>query len=149
MLIRGATVLSMDPTVGDLPRGDVLIDGTRIVAVGPNLTEAAAGETIDASGCLVMPGFVDTHRHMWEGGLRGIVPRGTLESYFHRVLLEIGPRLTPADLAVGEALSARASLAAGITTVQDTSDIHDSPARTDAVVNALRDSGLRAVFATG
>lgn len=65
------------------------------------------------------------------------------------MLLEIGPRLTPADLAVGEALSARASLAGGITTVQDTSDIHDSPARTDAVVNALQDSGLRAVFAYG
>lgn len=91
MLIRGATVLSMDPTVGDLPRGDVLIDGTRIVAVGPNLTEAAAGETIDASGCLVMPGFVDTHRHMWEGGLRGIVPRALWRAISTRCCLRLGP----------------------------------------------------------
>jgi cytosine/adenosine deaminase-related metal-dependent hydrolase len=65
------------------------------------------------------------------------------------VLLGIGPRLTPEDLAIGEALSAEASLAAGITTVQDTSDIHDGPERTDAIVAALKSSGLRAVFAYG
>jgi 5-methylthioadenosine/S-adenosylhomocysteine deaminase len=149
MWIRGGTVLSMDPEVGDLPRGDVLVEGGRITAVGRDLAGPPGGETLDATGCLVVPGFVDTHRHMWEGGLRGIVPHGTLQSYFERVLLDIGPRLTPADLAVGEALSARASLAAGITTVQDTSDIHDRPERTEAVVGALRESGLRVVFAYG
>jgi len=102
-----------------------------------------------ATGCIVVPGFVDTHRHMWQGVVRGYAPQDTLEDYFSRVLLRIGPELSPEELAIGEALSARAALDAGITTVQDTSDIHESPERTDAIVAALRESGLRAVFAYG
>ena len=86
MLIRNATVLSMDPEVGDLLRGDVMIQGELITAVGPDLEEAASGEVLDATGCLVVPGFVDTHRHMWEGALRGCAPRDTIETYFERVL---------------------------------------------------------------
>ena len=139
----------MDPGLGDLTVGDVLVEGRHITAVGADLGETGADDVLDASGCLVIPGFVDTHRHMWEGGLRGCVPSDTLEGYFRRVVLGIGPRLTPEDLAIGEALSAAASLAAGITTVQDTSDIHDSPQRTDAIVGALKESGLRVVFAYG
>lgn len=149
MLIRNATVLSMDPQVGDFATGDVLIDGDRIVAVGHDLGSVAQGDVIDATGCIVVPGFVDTHRHMWEGVLRGRAADDTLEGYFQRVLLEIGPELTPADLAVGESLSARAALDAGITTVQDTSDINGSPERAEALVAALQDSGLRAVFCYG
>jgi 5-methylthioadenosine/S-adenosylhomocysteine deaminase len=149
MLIRHATVLSMDPEVGDLPRGDVLVEGDRIAAVGRDLANPDSGEVIDGTGCIVVPGFVDTHRHMWEGVLRGRVAHGTLRSYFQGVLLRIAPAMTPSDLAVSEALSARAALDAGITTVQDTSDINGAPERTDAIVTALRESGLRAVFAYG
>jgi cytosine/adenosine deaminase-related metal-dependent hydrolase len=111
--------------------------------------DPAAGEVLDATGCIVIPGFVDTHRHMWEGIIRGYAAQDTLEDYFQRVLFGIGPELTPDELGLGEALSAQAALDAGITTVQDTSDIHESPERTDAIVAALQDSGLRAVFAYG
>ena len=149
MLIRNATVLSMDPQVGDLAAGDVLVEGDRIAAVGPDLGDAGQDDVIDATGCIVVPGFVDTHRHMWEGALRGQAAQDTLESYFRRVLLEIAPELTPEDLAVGETLSARAALDAGITTVQDTSDVNGPPERTDALVAALQQSGLRAVFSYG
>ena len=150
MLITGATVLSMDPGVGDLPRGDVRVEGERITAVGVGLAPAPGEDVLDATGCIVVPGFVDTHRHMWQGGLRGRAADDDLAGYFRRIPLGIGPALTAEDLAVGEALSARASLHAGITTVQDTSDIHDGqPELTDAVVGALRGSGLRAVFCYG
>ena len=150
MLIRNATVLTLDPDVGELAHGDIRVDGDRIAAVGTHLAADPHDDVLDATGCIVVPGFVDTHRHMWQGGVRGHCADDDLEGYFRRVLLGIGPALGPDDLAVGEALSARASLDAGITTVQDTSDIHDGrPERTDAVVAALRGSGLRAVFSYG
>jgi len=148
--VRNGTVLSMDPAVGDFDTGDVLIEDDLVVAVGPDLSERASGhDVLDATGCIVVPGFVDTHRHMWEGILRGSVPRATLDGYFDRVLFGLGPRLSPAHVGLSEALSAHAALDAGITTVQDTSDANDDPARTDAIVAALQRSGLRAVFAYG
>ena len=72
MLLKGGVVLAMDPQLGDFERADVLLDGGKIAAVGPNL-RAEASE-IDASNMIVMPGFVDSHRHIWQGQLRNILP---------------------------------------------------------------------------
>jgi len=77
MLIRNGCVLSMDPDVGDFARGDVLVEGERITKIGPDLSSESSGHgviVIDAAGCIVMPGFVDTHRHMWQGQLRRMIP---------------------------------------------------------------------------
>lgn len=149
ILIRNARVLTMDPELGDLDPGDLLIENGRITSVAPHLETAGPVEEIDATGCIVIPGFVDTHRHMWQAALRGCAPHHTLGDYFRHVLGEIGPALAPEDLYLGNLLSARAALDAGITTVQDISNIQDSPDRSDALVQALRDSGVRAVFAYG
>jgi 5-methylthioadenosine/S-adenosylhomocysteine deaminase len=150
-LIRGGTVLSMDPALGDLPSGDVLIEGEKILAVGPDLSNGEV-EVIDASGMLVMPGFVDSHRHIWEGLLRNIgtdVPLEGRTSYISFVLHKLAPAFRPEDAYVGNLVSALGAIDAGITTLLDWSHIQDSPAHTDAVVQALNDSGLRAVFAYG
>jgi hypothetical protein len=77
LLIKNGCVLSLDRAVGDFERADVLIAGSKIAAVGPNLN-ASDAEVIDASRAIVMPGFVDTHRHMWEGILRNIIPDSSL-----------------------------------------------------------------------
>jgi 5-methylthioadenosine/S-adenosylhomocysteine deaminase len=61
LLLRGGTVLTVDPDLGDLPKGDVLIEGDTIAQVAPQID--ADAEVIDASGRIVIPGFVDTHRH--------------------------------------------------------------------------------------
>jgi 5-methylthioadenosine/S-adenosylhomocysteine deaminase len=150
-LIRGGMVLSMDPRLGDLPRGDVLIDGERIVAVGPDLSNGEV-EVIDAAGMIVMPGFVDSHRHIWEGLLRNIgtdVPLEGRTSYISFVLHKLAPAFRPEDAYVGNLVSALGAIDAGVTTLLDWSHIQDSPAHTDAVIQALSDSGLRAVFAYG
>ena len=150
-LIKGGHVLSMDPAIGDLPRGDVLIDGDRIVEVGRDLT-ATDAEVIDATGMIVMPGFVDTHRHIWEGLLRNIgtdVPLEGRSSYISHVLHKLAPAFRPEDAYIGDLVSALGAIDAGITTLLDWSHIQGSPAHTDAVVQALNDSGLRAVFAYG
>ncbi len=150
-LIRGGTVLSVDPGVGDFATGDVLIQGDRIVAVGPAL-DAGEAEVIDASGMIVMPGFVDTHRHIWEGLLRNIgtdVPLEGRAGYISFVLHKLAPAFRPEDAYAGNLLSSLGAIDAGITTLLDWSHIQDSPAHTDAAIQALQDSGLRAVFAYG
>jgi cytosine/adenosine deaminase-related metal-dependent hydrolase/ribose/xylose/arabinose/galactoside ABC-type transport system permease subunit len=151
VLIRGGTVLSMDPALRDLPSGDVLIEGEKILAVGPDLSNGEV-EVIDAEGMIVMPGFVDSHRHIWEGLLRNIgtdVPLEGRTSYISFVLHKLAPAFRPEDAYVGNLVSALGAIDAGITTLLDWSHIQDSPAHTDAVIQALNDSGLRAVFAYG
>ena len=150
-LIRGGTVLSLDPDVGDFATADVLIDGDEIVEVRPGLV-AADAEVIDATGTIVMPGFVDSHRHIWEGLLRNIgtdVPLEGRSSYISFVLHKLAPAFRPEDAYVGDLISALGAIDAGITTLLDWSHIQGSPAHTDAVVQALEDSGMRAVFAYG
>jgi len=150
-LIRGGTVLSLDPHIGDLTRGDVLVEGDRIVAVGPALPNGEV-EVIDATDMIVMPGFVDSHRHIWEGLLRNIgtdVPLEGRTSYISFVLHKLAPAFRPEDAYVGNLVSALGAIDAGITTLLDWSHIQGSPAHTDAVIQALNDSGLRAVFAYG
>ncbi|HSL25933.1 MAG TPA: amidohydrolase family protein [Acidimicrobiia bacterium] len=151
MLIRGGTVLSLDAQIGDLATGDVLIEGDKIVGVGPNLPNGEV-DVIDAAGMIVMPGFVDSHRHIWEGILRNIgtdVPLEGRTSYISFVLHKLAPAFRPEDAYIGNLVSALGAIDAGITTLLDWSHIQGSPAHTDAVIQALNDSGLRAVFAYG
>ncbi len=150
-LIRGGTILSQDPTVGNLTVGDVLIDGDTILEIGPMLAVDNA-EVIDATGMIVMPGFVDTHRHIWEGLLRNIgtdVPLEGRTSYISFVLHKLAPAFRPEDAYVGNLISCLGAIDAGVTTLLDWSHIQGSPAHTDAVIEALEDSGIRAVFAYG
>ena len=150
-LIQGGTVLSLDPGLGDFTSGDVLIEGDTILAVGPGLANGEV-EVIDASGMIVMPGFVDSHRHIWEGLLRNIgtdVPLEGRSSYISFVLHKLAPAFRPEDAYIGDLLSALGAIDAGVTTLLDWSHIQGSPAHTDAVIQALKDSGLRAVFAYG
>lgn len=153
VLIRGATVLTMDPALGDLDHGDLLIEDGRISAVAASIDIEVDGrnnvEVVEGTGRIVIPGFVDTHRHMWEVLARGGAPHHTLEQYYVDVLGALGSRVEPDDVRLGTLASARSALLAGITTVQDISNIQLSPAHTDASVAGLRESGIRAVFAYG
>ncbi len=152
ILVRGGTVLSMDPAIGEVTGGDVLIEGDRIVAVGAGLDAGENTEVIDATGMIVMPGFIDSHRHIWEGLLRNIgtdVPLEGRTSYISFVLHKLAPAFRPEDAYVGNLISSLGAIDAGITTLLDWSHIQGSPAHTDAVVKALQDSGMRAVFAYG
>ena len=151
LLIRGGIVLTMDPVLGDLSPGDVLIERDRIVEVAPRV-DAADAEVIEAAGTIVMPGFVDSHRHIWEGLLRNIgtdVPLEGRSSYISFVLHKLAPAFRPEDAYIGDLISALGAIDTGVTTLLDWSHIQGSPAHTDAVIQALKDSGLRAVFAYG
>lgn len=150
-LIKGGIVLSMDPDIGDFAKGDVLVEGDRILEIGPDL-EVNGAQLIDATGKIVIPGFVDTHRHIWEGILRNIgtdVPLEGRVSYISFVLRTLAPAYRPEDVYAGNIVSALGAIDAGITTLLDWSHIQTSPAHTEAGIQALKDSGLRAVFAYG
>ncbi len=148
ILLKGGTIVSVDPAVGDHAKGDVLIDGEKIAAVGPNL-DASGAETIDAGNMIVMPGFIDTHRHMWEGQLRNIIPDAMLPEYLRTMLGGYGSMYRPDDAYIGDLVSAWSALDAGVTTLLDWSHIQNTPEHTDAVIRALKESGVRAVFGYG
>jgi cytosine/adenosine deaminase-related metal-dependent hydrolase len=148
--------MSMDPQVGDFAPGDVLVDGKKIVAVGPNLQASGAG-VIDATGRIVMPGFIDTHHHQFETALRSFLADGVLindgsgspsgsTTYFEFILLKFAPVYRPQDVYINELFGGLSQLDDGVTTVHDVSQIHHSPEHSDAAIQALFDTGRRAAF---
>jgi 5-methylthioadenosine/S-adenosylhomocysteine deaminase len=148
LLIKGGCVLTLDRTIGDFETADVLIEGRTIAAVRPGIA-APDAEIIDASRMIVMPGLIDTHRHMWEGVLRNVLPNGSLDDYRNVVQRTFGAKYTPDDVYAGDLLSALGAIESGVTCILDWSHIHNSPEHSDAAVKALFDSGVRAVFAYG
>ncbi|MFJ5377416.1 amidohydrolase family protein [Pectobacterium sp. CHL-2024] len=148
-LIRGVTILSMDDSVGNIERGDILISGSTITAVGQNLN-VQDSHVIDATNMIVMPGMVDSHRHSWEGQLRRINPNATcLDDYSNATHFSFAKFYRPADIYVGNLLTALGAIDAGITTVIDNSHNSRTAAHSDAAVEALLDSGIRAIHASG
>jgi cytosine/adenosine deaminase-related metal-dependent hydrolase len=149
MLLKGGTIISMDPNVGDLVQGDVLIEGKKIAAIAPDLS-AAGAQLIDAHDTIIVPGFVDCHRHSWEAPLRRINPNSpTLADYSNATHLSFAKAYRPQDHYVANYLTAVGCIDAGITCVIDNSHNSRSGDHSDAAVEALIDSGVRAVHASG
>ena len=97
ILIKGGIVLTQDPALGELPRADILIEGDKIAAVGTDLS-ADGAEVIDATGDIVIPGFIDTHRHTWETSIRTCAPDFALITYFGSILDKFAPHYRPDDV---------------------------------------------------
>jgi 5-methylthioadenosine/S-adenosylhomocysteine deaminase len=151
ILLKGGMVLSLDPGVGDFENGDVLIGGKKILAVGRNLNATAS--VVDASGMIVLPGFVDTHHHQYETILRGILADGVLGSVndgkktYQGVIQGIfTPVYQPEDAYISELVASLNQLNAGVTTTVDTSQVSHTPAHSDACIAGLKESGRRAVY---
>src|ERR687888_763474 len=148
LLIRNGFVVSMDPGVGDIPNGDVLVEDGKIVEIGRGL-EVSEAEEIDATGMIVMPGFVDTHRHTWQTPVRGVLPCCTLDHYFAVMLGSVGGHYRPEDVHVGNYAGALEALNGGVTTLLDWSHINNTPDHSDAAIQGLKDAGIRAIYAHG
>jgi 5-methylthioadenosine/S-adenosylhomocysteine deaminase len=149
ILLKGGTIISMDAKVGDLVQGDVLIEGKKIAAVAPTLS-AADAQVIDAHDTIIVPGFVDCHRHSWEAPLRRINPNSpTIADYSNATHLSFAKAYRPQDHYSSHYLTAVGCIDAGITCVIDNSHNSRSADHSDAAVEALIDSGVRAVHASG
>src|SRR5215472_4203703 len=149
ILLKGGTVVSMDPRVGDLVKGDVLIQGRKIASVGADLKAPGQTQVIDATNTIVIPGFVDAHRHSWEGQIRRIIPNGAINDYMATTHQGFARYYRPHDMYVGNLITALGCIDAGITCIIDNSHNSRSAAHSDAAVQALFDSGIRAVHASG
>ena len=148
VLLRGGHVLSMDREIGDIYGGDVLIEDDRIAAVGHSV-DAGDAEVVDASGYIVIPGFIDSHRHTWETVIRGIAPDVNLAGYFDIVLDQLAPAYRPEDVYAGNFLGSLEAIDAGVTTVLDWSHISNTPDHSDEAIHGLHDARLRAVYCYG
>jgi 5-methylthioadenosine/S-adenosylhomocysteine deaminase len=148
ILISGGLLLTMDRNLGDLRRGEILIEHGRIVAIGRRIDGTAAGR-IDASDCIVLPGFIDTHRHTWQSVLRHRMGDADFPGYRKTMLGMFGPLYSPEDIYVGNLVGAVSAIEAGTTTLLDWSHALNTPAHADAAIAALRDAGIRAIFAYG
>src|SRR5499427_7358210 len=151
VFLKGGTILSMDQTVGDFVSGDLLIEGKKIVGVARSgqLKAPPNAQVIDASNTIVIPGFVDAHRHSWEGQLRRIIPDGAIGEYMATTHNGFARYYRPHDHYVGNLITALGCIDAGITCVIDNSHNSRSAAHSDAAVQALIDSGIRGVHASG
>src|SRR4051794_25797115 len=147
-LIKGGTVISVDPAVGDFDPGDVLIEDGTIRAVGRGI-DAGDAEVIDAPDRIVMPGLIDTHRHTWQALFRNIGSDWTLAHYLTGLHGTLSGLYRPEDTYAGNLIGALEALDSGITTLLDWSHNLNTPEHADAAVTALRESGMRAIFAHG
>ena len=146
-LIRGGTVITMDPQLGDLPQGDILIEDGKIAGIEQHID--ADAEVVDASGRIAIPGFVDSHRHTWEAAIRGCAPNATLDDYFVEVLDTFAPAYRAADVYASNLAGSLECLNAGITTLVDWSHINNTPEHADAAIRGLQETGIRAQYAYG
>ncbi|MGV6875496.1 amidohydrolase family protein [Pseudochelatococcus sp. B33] len=163
ILLKGGTIISMDPAVGDFACGDLLIEGSKIAAVAPRIDADAT--VIDASEMIVIPGFCDPHIHAWQGNLPRIIPnhastaedekKGTVDPatrtrnyrwVFHHTF---GPAYRPEDTYIGTLMSLLSAINGGITTVCDNAHNSRTATHSDASIQALMDSGVRGIHAFG
>ncbi|MFC1437347.1 amidohydrolase family protein [Streptacidiphilus sp. N1-10] len=147
-LLTGGTVVSMDPAVGDLGRGDVLIEDGVIAEVAGRI-DAPDAEVIDATDRIVMPGFVDNHRHTWQTQFRGAGADWTFPQWAVAMHGTVKPQYRPEDVYLGTLLGRLEALHSGVTTMLDWFHCALSPEHADAAVAALRDTAGRSIFCYG
>lgn len=147
-LIEGAAVVTMDPSLGDFPRADILIDDGVIAAIAPQL-DVEDAERIDAGEMIAMPGMVDTHRHTWQTGLRGILADGNIPDYLRGFRLQMATLYRPEDMYAGNYLGGLDALNSGVTTLVDYCHNILTLDHARAAVEGLRDSGVRALYGHG
>jgi len=148
-LVRGGIVVTGDPALGVRHGADVLISGGQIATVGQVDMPPGDCRVIEAAGAVVLPGLIDTHRHTWQSLIRGIAADWTLAQYMQGMREVFGPLYGPDDVYAATLVGAYEALDAGITTLVDFAHIMNSPEHADAALDALRETGMRAVFGHG
>jgi cytosine/adenosine deaminase-related metal-dependent hydrolase len=147
-LIKGAAIVSMDPAVGDLPKGDVLIEDQRIIAVAPNIA-ADDADTIDASRTLLLPGLINGHLHTWQTGLRGFAADWTVAEYMQAMHRGLATLFQPEDVYIANLMGALNQINNGATTLVDWCHNNPTPEHSDAAIRGLDEAGIRALFLHG
>ena len=147
-LIKNAKVISMDSTIGVVDGGDILFDGDEILEVALEIA-ADDADLIDASRMIVMPGLVDAHIHTWQAGIRGIAGDWTMGQYLRGMHANLATGFQPEDIYLGNLAGGLTQLNGGVTTLFDWCHNNPTPDHTDAAIDGLFESGIRAIFGHG
>jgi cytosine/adenosine deaminase-related metal-dependent hydrolase len=148
-LIQGGTIVTMDPGLGDVAGGDVLIDDDRIAAIGPGLPAPEGAVVIDARDMIVLPGLINAHVHTWQSALRGIAADWTVARYMQAMHRGLATLFAPDDIRIANLMGGLNQIHSGTTTLVDWCHNNPSPEHTDAAIEGLQESGIRAVFLHG
>jgi 5-methylthioadenosine/S-adenosylhomocysteine deaminase len=148
-LLRAGWIVTMDPKLGVLRDGGVLVEGGRIVGVGRDLTAPPGTEIVEAPGAIVIPGLVNAHQHTWQTALRGVAGDWTILEYFRHVHAGLATRFRPGDIHIANLMGALNQINCGTTTLMDWCHNTPTPAHTDAAIDGLVESGIRAAFFHG
>jgi len=149
LLIKGATVITMDARAPDLPTGDILVEDGYIAALGNDLAAPDGAELIDASGMIAAPGLINAHLHTWQTALRGVAADWTMPQYLRAMHAGLATLFKPADIYLGNLMGALNQINCGTTTLIDWCHNNPTPDHTDAAIDGLMESGIRAVFLHG
>ncbi|KAH3906997.1 hypothetical protein HBI56_113820 [Parastagonospora nodorum] len=151
ILIKHATILSMDQAIGNVSNCDNLIKEDTIAAVGLKLSIPEDGDckTIDCRDSIIPLGFVDGHHHMWQQFLLSIATDLSLLDYLINMRTRYGSLSTAEDVYIAQYADGLSLLSNGITTVLDHCHIFNTPSLADAAIRGLKDSGIRGTFCYG
>lgn len=149
VLIRGGCIVTVDPKLGVLDRGDILVRDGVIAEIAGQIAAPEGAQIVEASGRIIAPGFVDTHRHTWQAALRMIAPDATFGEYFQLVVGGHGLYFDAPDVEIATLVGALDAVDSGITTLLDWAHIMNTPEHADADIAGLKASGIRAVLAYG
>ena len=147
-VIRNAYVASQDPLIGNQADLDILIEGNQIAAVGRDL-EVGDAAVVDATSCIVMPGFVDAHRHIWQGAIRGVCADWSIMDYATRIRMNAARFFTPEDMYAAQLQGSLEALNAGVTTLTDYCHNILTPDHAHEAIRGSAESGMRAVWNYG
>lgn len=148
ILIRNAHIVSMDEKIG-VTSGDILISGDRIERIAARIDAPAGARVIDASGMIAIPGLINAHIHTWQTGLRGIAADWTISEYLRAMHAGLATFFRPEDIHIANLTGALNQLHCGTTTIVDWCHNNPTPAHTDAAIEGLQQSGIRALFLHG
>lgn len=153
-LIRGGRIISIDPEIGELARGDVLISEGLITEISEHIDPDEHGpaedlEVIDASDKIVMPGLIDNHRHTWQTAFRGIGADWTFDDYVVAMHGTFKPKYEPEDIYLSNLLGRLEALHGGVTTMLDWFHAAQTPEHADAALSGLRAAPGRSIFCYG
>lgn len=149
ILIKDATVITVDEALGTQLHCDILVEDGVIKAVGPGLSTSGVCDVIDGTNCIVSPGFVDTHHHLWQQLLRGVTTDWSLGNYIEHIRNVYGSLYTPDDVYTANYFAGLDLINNGITTVIDHCHILNSPKHVDAAIKGLKDAHVRGTWCFG
>jgi 5-methylthioadenosine/S-adenosylhomocysteine deaminase len=148
LLIKNGIILTLDPQHRVIEGGDLAIDCGKIVALGESL-DYTARKTLSARGCVVCPGFINGHSHVYQSLIEGIGYDMHFDPWNWRFLFPVVSKIQPEHALAGAELAALEMIKNGVTTISDHWYLHTDMRNIYRVTEAFDLAGLRAQIVFG